>query len=361
MDCTILIVEDDADARAAWERDIEDFNSEATDGFKYHPVFAATRAAALRELDRIRINCAVVDLRLPAGEEQDKDAVKNPIGNEIIERVLLEIGVPAVVYSGHVAEASALIRASNIRIESKRGNGGAEILQQFAAQADLMSAMDEARKRIAIESAKLFGTFLWPRWQKKWKRNHNRETLANMLTRQVASHVADRLAQPPAAAHHPDEFYVIPPLFSERLDTGDLIKDNGTTWVVVTPRCNLANGELPNQLTLAACRPMGAEWDEIRNMKEDKGIRRVRNFATQGHSTSTHFLPPCDGEGPWLVDFSELRTVDSAIVPQLINKRFASIATNFVPNLVQRYSAYQGRIGQPDIDHIVLLSALKVD
>lgn len=43
-------------------------------------------------------------------------------------------------------------------------------------------------------------------------------------------------------------------------------------------------------------------------------------------------------------------TVPAIQVPDLLAARFASISSSFVPNLVQRYAAYLGRIGQPDLD-----------
>jgi hypothetical protein len=54
------------------------------------------------------------------------------------------------------------------------------------------------------------------------------------------------------------------------------------------------------------------------------------------------------------VQFKEIMTVPSERVPELLKTRFASVASQFVPNLVQRYSAYLGRIGQPDLDVEIL-------
>jgi hypothetical protein len=180
-----------------------------------------------------------------------------------------------------------------------------------------------------------------------------------VITRQTASHVAERLGLPPNY-HHPEEFYFVPPLATERLDTGDLVKVGDKIYVVVTPRCNLARDPYPDQLMLACCKPMDGDWARLRNgfqgsnRDKESAARSLRDFATQGHSTSTHFLPPCGEKGPWLADFREIMTVPSEQVPQLLKSRFASVASQFVPNLVQRYSAYLGRIGQPDLDVEIL-------
>lgn len=216
--------------------------------------------------------------------------------------------------------------------------------------------MNIMRTRIATESAKIFNDSIWKRWESTWNTVPDNEILAGMITRQVASHVADRLSLPPAF-HHPDEFYIVPPLISERLDTGDLIEDGDVTYVVVTPRCNMANEPYPTHLTLAACNTMTTELEELRSGffgagegKQRRTADRLRNFAVQNHSSSTHFIPPCGDRGPWLVDFRETMGVPSVEMPRLLTTRFASIASQFIPNLVQRYAAYLGRIGQPDLD-----------
>ena len=66
-------------------------------------------------------------------------------------------------------------------------------------------------------------------------------------------------------------------------------------------------------------------------------------------------MPPLETRGPWLVDFRELRVIDSNKVPQLLQQRIATVAPQFVANLVQRYASYIGRIGQPEIDATLLI------
>lgn len=354
--CLILIVEDDKEAIESWKRDIVDFNDENEMKFDAH--YASTRGDAIYALDRTRYNCAVVDLRLPTVLTAIAEPSKE-VGNSILEKILIEAGIPAVVYSAHSGEASELVKKSNIQVRSKKGGGCREILDYLAGLVELMAAMDATRRKIAIESAKIFNDSIWRRWQTTWCSGIDKEVVAGIITRQTASHVADRLSLPPMH-HHPDEFYIVPALYEDRLDTGDLLADNGDVFVVVTPRCNMANEPLPTHLMLARCKPMTAEWAKLQQDfagnadARKKANGRLRDFAIQNHATSTHFIPMCNGEGPWLIDFRDTRGVDSAEVPRLIESRFASIATHFVPNLVQRYAAYLGRIGQPDIDWQVL-------
>lgn len=357
--CEILIVEDDAHTRESWQRDIRDFNRSAV--LKFHPVFAATKREALHVLSRTRVDCAVIDLRLPDGD--DGSGAAHPLGNDVLQTLLEETGVPAVVYSGYENEASEAVRRSNIRVQSKQGGAASNILAMFAEQAELMIAMEATRSRIARETARLFNQSIWRRWETRWSNEPDREMITGVIARQTASHIADALAQPPVS-HHPDEFYVVPALFAERLDTGDLVNLDGQIHIVLTPRCNMAN-KPPSHIMLAVCNSMPdwAEWkDRLLNGnsdKKDKARRALRDHATQGHGVATHFLPPLDGSGPWLVDFQEVRALRAEEVPALLSSRIASVAPHFVPNLVQRYSSYLGRIGQPDISADILSDLCK--
>ena len=186
--------------------------------------------------------------------------------------------------------------------------------------------------------------------------------LAGVITRQVVAHLAEELSLPPNH-HHPEEFFFVPPLSATQLGTGDLTRWKGDVYVVVTPRCNMARDKYPKFLMLGHCKPMVDEWKSLRKRfgkpeTEDSATKELRNLASQGHAIATHFLPPCGDDGPWLVQFKDIMTISSSEAGDLLAGRFASIAPQFVPNLVQRYAAYLGRIGQPDLDCEILRSSV---
>ncbi len=359
MERAILIAEDNVETLMSWDNDIREFNRDhgAATGIEFTAHVARTTSEALLILERVRINCAVVDLRLPVDEKQGRDA-DGATGNDILERLLLQTGVPAFVYSGHPGEASDLVKASHIKILQKKGGGGMQVLRLLADQEGLMSAMAQMRANVEREAAALFNKAIWPRWQDAWRAIKDDAVVAGIITRQVVAHIAEALSFP-SQFHHPEEFYFVPSL-SERLQTGDMVKLGDEVHVVVTPRCNLAH-KYPKHIMLGVCAPMGGTWNTLRKKFSSNDANVVaaaelelRNFATQGHTISSHFLPPCGKEGPWLVEFKNIMTVSSSEVPGLLKGRFASIAPQFVPNLIQRYAAYLGRIGQPDLDQQTL-------
>lgn len=354
--CEILIIEDDELTRESWQRDIRESNRDPKSVLKFNATYAVNKQQALNLLSRTCFDCAVVDLRLPDGDVSP--GTEKPLGNYVLSKLLEEIGIPTVVYSGYEGEASEAIRASNVRIHTKKGGETQKILNSFIAQSGLMCAMKATRSRISKATALLFNQSIWQRWEKRWILELDKEMITDVIARQTASHIYDSLSQV-SSHHHPDEFYVVPALYPNRIDTGDLIYLDEQVYVVLTPRCNMAN-KLPSHLTLAVCSEM-PEWvqwkEQLLNgnskVKEKTG-KDLRNHATQGHGIATHFLPPLDEKGPWLVDFQEIRTIQADEIPDMLPKRFASIAPHFIPNLVQRYSSYLGRIGQPDINTEIL-------
>ncbi len=354
--CEVLIVEDDKLTVESWVRDIREVNKNPASAFKFNATFAADKQKALDLLSRTYFDCAVVDLRLPDGDTSV--GTEKPLGNYVLSKLLEDIGIPTVVYSAYEGEASEEIKGSNIKIHTKKGGETQKILNSFLVQGGLICAMRATRSKISKATALLFNQSIWQRWEKRWALESNKDMIAEVIARQTASHIYDSLSQV-SSYHHPDEFYVVPALYANRIDTGDLLHLDDKIYVVLTPRCNMAN-KLPSHLTLAVCSEM-PEWGQWKeqflngNSKaREKTGKDLKSHATQGHGIATHFLPPLDGKGPWLVDFQEIRTIQSSEISEMFPKRFASIAPHFTPNLVQRYSSYLGRIGQPDINVDIL-------
>jgi len=351
--CEILIVEDDDSAVDGWKRDIREFNRGTDIPFKFVGTFATTKQQALTILRRTRMDCAVIDLRLPEGDT-DVDT-GHPLGNDVLEVLLQETGIPAVVYSGYDKEVSENVKSSNIRVYGKQGGITERILNEFAEQANLMAAMEITRNNIGKETARLFNQSIWTRWEDRWSSDENTNIISEVITRQTASHVASSLS-PSGVYHHPDEFYTVPALSSDRLDTGDLLELDTGVHIILTPRCNMAN-KMPTYFILAVCTEIEGWRAKLNgsNKERERAAKELKLHATQGHAIASHFLPPLDGRGPWIVDFQEMRAIESKETSDLVSKRFASVAPHFVPNLVQRYSTYLGRIGQPDIDTEILI------
>lgn len=358
---TLLLVEDDSHARESWTRDVVEHNDLPNMQVRFELVATGDASTALQILRSRHIDCAVVDLRIP--DSDNGESTPNAAGgNRVVQSVLVEVGIPTVVYSGHAEEASESITDSSIKLFSKQGGTSLEILSYLSSRATLMEAMAEMRTRVATATAKVFSQSIWPRWENRWGIRTGSWDMADVITRQVVSYVAEHLGY--SQLYHPEEFYFNPPLSSERLGTGDLVRIDSDIYLLVNPRCNMDRCDYPSELALAYCKPLGAQWvglvERSRSSnpnKREKALEEARRFASQDHSLSKHFIPSCDGDGPWLVDFANIRTVPSDNAGEMVANRLASVSPQFLPNLVQRYSSYLGRIGQPDLDCGQLVSA----
>ena len=51
-----------------------------------------------------------------------------------------------------------------------------------------------------------------------------------------------------------------------------------------------------------------------------------------------------------MVDFKWVKSFPNSEVDSLKAARLASMSPQFIANLVQRFSAYMGRLGQPDLN-----------
>ncbi len=349
---TILLVEDDKDQKSVWEREIKEFNADPEAQVAFTPLFATTSEEAVKELKSSQINCCIVDLKIPAMAGRVASAAE---GNRVLAEILKKVPVPTAVVSGHPADASEIVKSSTIKRFPREVDSYTQALKWVASFRELVESLNEAQAKIRMETARIFHGALWPRWQARGINDLSKALHMLSVVRQIVSHLAETLVVPSDAVPGfvPEEFYFKPAL-RERLHTGDLLDMDESICVVLTPRCDLAN-DYPDNLLVAPCSERRTEWDALLNglkaegAKRDKALDKLRSYSTQAHAVSTHFLPPCDDRGPWFVEFKKVFSIPCK-VDELLKKRFASLSAPFVPNLVHRFSAYLGRLGQPDAD-----------
>ena len=362
QDVRVLIIEDDEEYVSSWRRDIKEYN--ASQGYKvsFLATFANNKSNSICQLKNKHFDCAVTDLRMP--ETDDSTDTLIPLGNSIAEHILNEIGIPTIVYSGYPEEISETVKNSPIATLEKSGDGTIEVLHKLESLCELIAAMSDMRAIINRETSRLFAKSIWPRWKDVWCSEVSTTELSSFITRQTVSHLANALSLP-EDTFHPQEFYHKPSLGGNRLGTGDIIEWNDCHYVIVTPPCNMANNNYPDNILLVLCENLDMDGIQNKlqgNAKNIKSAKReIRDLATQGHHVASHFLPELDGKGPWTVNFKELLTISKNSVPQLLENRIATITPSFVPNLLQRYSAYLGRVGQPALNLEFLAEQFKVD
>jgi hypothetical protein len=335
----VLLVEDQQGNINAWHDRANTHNADAAEhGFSVATVTAPSVAEAQRVLQTQKPDAVVIDLRLQVEGQMGP----NDHGNALVRYALGAHPVAIAVYTGQRQEAEV---GDVPQVEVfDRGDGLDPVFDWLSRQHRMLLQLRSTREAVERETARVFFRSIWPRW-KNWAKDDGAD-IGAMLARHVVAHVHDALLDADGGAAHSEETYFMPPI-KERLDTGDLIGNGDDLWIVVTPRCDLAHEGKVETILAARCVDISKRWNE--KTKEQSRI------AQHDSSHRLHFLPPVINHkgqqlGPWFVHFHDLKAVPVAQAPaELTAKRWASLAPQFVPSLVERFGAYFSRIGTPSL------------
>ncbi len=357
----ILLVEDDEaqidsfnDAVSAWN--MENAGNER----KFIYQVARNAAEAKDFIEGSRIDCALVDIRIP---ERKDEKPRHANGNHIIKTLLLERGLPIGVISANMSELEAEIAGKEHVRQFDKGdvNTAEKAVSWLAENWSMMEVLDLVRHKMERAAAEIFGKRLWPQWN-SLPVTDPKQT-AEIVARQYTSHLVDKLGleHPENIEWHPYEAYVSPSFHETRAHTGDIFElEEGQLWIVVSPQCDMATQKVPNAI-LCICEPGIDGWDGQMKKAQDtepedkrkKALDWIRKKTNQEMPVSKHFLPPLPGSfDPLIINFATLVSIPLVELnkPEHLKKRKASVSSPFLANVVQRFGAYISRTGQPNID-----------
>lgn len=333
----VILVEDEDANIESWTARVDAHNvDEGNIKFKILSVYAKSADEARVALLQHKADAIVVDLRLRTGA----DAGPNDHGNAVVKYAYESHPVAIAVYSGQRQEAD--VSSFNQVEVFDRGAGLEPVLEWLARQQEMLCHLQELRESVERETAKVFFSSVWPRWS-RWVGADG--AIKDMLFRHVVAHVHDTLLNSNDGVSHPEETYFVPPI-KHRFDTGDIINLDNQKWIVVTPRCDLANPGKAASLLLARCESIAERWGRA-------GAKERIEIAQHDRGAKNHFLPIMVNQagvsdGPWFVKFGDLRVLPlGAELGAALENRCASLTPQFVPSLVERFGAYFARIGTP--------------
>jgi CheY-like chemotaxis protein len=338
----ILVVEDDAALTKNWRDELDAKNKDKSSSqLELLPTFERNDQLARTRVARERFDIVIVDLGL--GNAKD---VNDTSGNELIRFLLEEYPIPIAVHTGKPNTFDNELKShTQIKVFDK-GEGLSPVVDWIVSGAPMMKTLRDALQSLDREVARLFFKSIWPRWS-NWVEVGATQELTNSIARHIASHTHSALSFKANQTAHAEESYFVPPIL-DRLDTGDLFEFESEVWILVTPRCDLANldADITPTLLLAKCKDESQQWNVGEREKKN-----LRNNA--GNSLKKHFLHPVRvpsgaEKGPWLVLFTDLKLYETKNSNELLESRFASLTSAFVPSLVERFGAFYSRIGTPN-------------
>lgn len=356
MSIRLLFVEDNKAQLSLFQDAIKEWNDEHHQEVSFELFVATTYEAGISQLDTLRLDAALLDLRLKGGE--DKLA-----GSRLADLCIQEYGIPAAIISGHPADFDPKAEGHEMLAVFNKGDADAyeKAIKWFAALSRMIEVIDGTRRNIRAHGAAVFYGRVWPRWKSyEALAGIDAKQLVGIVSRQYASQIADILGidSDDNVKWHPFENYVQPALQESRPHTGDVFKLEDGLWVVLTPQCDMVTQKAETVL-LAHCETdaLFEEWKQnaealkpdVSKSKRESAEKYFRKLVNQ-LEPAQHFLPPLGDGKPLIVQFKNLRTVPLADLQKGLSSRIASVASPFLSNLTQRFGSYVSRIGQPNLD-----------
>ncbi|WP_333988743.1 histidine kinase [Pseudomonas sp. S3(2024)] len=344
----ILIVEDEDSKLVEWQDAIDSHNADSeAKGFSIDFLASKTVAGAKELLDLHRFDAAVVDLRL---QTEVGVAANNSDGNIFVRHLISALPMGVAVYTGQRVDADVGSYGSPQVEVMDKGDGFDQVFNWLTNNKDVFLKLRGVKATYNRETAKIFYKSIWPRWQ-HWTSDLSQD-LTEVVARHVIAHVHDALLVAGGDATHPEETYFVPPM-KERLDTGDLVDFEGRKWIVVSPRCDLANQGKVKTILMAALENISEKWAALIAANSNASREKIKKLIQHDGSLKQHFLLPMRDvssvpQGPWMVQFDDICALPSErALAELVPLRFASLSPMFVPSLVERFGGYFSRIGTP--------------
>lgn len=358
MSKMVLCVEDDPSLIDAFNNSISDLKDS---GIDINGVAVKTRDEALEFVGDNNLIGVIVDLNL------GDDGVTS--GVIFIEELAKNFNkIPIAIYSGTVADLNAandkILSSLCIKIYIKDDTSYDEIIQRFIKISNTGISKVLGDKGI-IEKI-LFDIF-----QRKilpdidsWIEYKNEQDLIEPFTRHAINymrHIIDEMHEDYLSI----EFYLKPEIIGSNeniIKTGEIYTDNSQQhYFVITPACDLAN----NKTDYIQLIPIIQKSDYINtqkgfiveNTKYDLAIDLTACTGQQKNSLKNcfenknpnmHYFPNVSGvfEG----GFINFRNIQSIKIEHLREyKKKLQVSSDFVKDIVARFSAYYARQGQPEL------------
>lgn len=337
-----LLIEDSAEDSGLFQDTVKRLNI-AADKELYHLDVAETYANGMKKVSE-KLNGIIVDIKLDGDHS----------GNEIIREVVEKFRVPVAIFTG--TPDIELDDGSPIQVYKKGEATHEEILKELCAVSEtgLFNVLGGSG---IIENVmtQIFWRNLYPQinlWKEKKAQGVETE---KVLLRYAVSHIQE-LIDNEIPAYVTEEMYIKPPILYD-IKTGSIFQSSKDDLfcIVLSPPCDLAkHNEKFKTDRILVCEI--DNHDTVNTAIASKSTKRkdkkadIQNAIKNNSTDYYHWLPQNTLFEGGYINFRKVMTYPPETFIEEYGQPKVKVQEYFVKNILNRFSAYYARQGQPDFD-----------
>lgn len=335
-----LLIEDSSEDSSSFEDTVKRLNVEAEEEL-YHLEVATTYTDGMKKISK-NVNGIIVDVKLDDGHN----------GNDIVREIVDKFRVPVAIFTG----TPDTEYGDPIRVYKKGEAKHEEILNDLRAVSDtgLFNVLG-GTGTIEKVMTQIFWENLYPQielWKSKKAQGIETE---KVLLRYAVSHIQE-LIDSEVPSYITEEMYISPPI-NRNLKTGSIIqsKEDGLYYIVLSPPCDLAlhDGQMKTDCVLLC----EIEDQDAINSALVQGIKsltkradRISKALNNNYTNYYHWLPKNTLFTGGYINFRKVITYSPAELQEKFSEPILKVQEGFVKNVLNRFSLYYSRQGQPDFN-----------
>lgn len=341
---TFLLIEDSHEDSSNFEETIERLNKQEEDR-QYALEVAKSYEEGIEKISSI-YNGIIVDIKLNG--EHD--------GNDIVEEIRNNTPVPIVIFTG----TPDVMPIRGVKIYKKGETYHEDIIRDLCAVNET-GIFNVLGRTGLIEKAinKIFWDNLYPQIE-LWKAKQSQGIATEkVLLRYALSHVQE-LIDTETPSYFTEEMYICPPV-EKGLKTGSIIqcKEDKSYRIVLSPPCDLAfhNGAMKtDRILLCEIESQEAinagliESNTTSKKGQSSNKKAIKKAIKNNYTDYYHWLPKNSLFEGGYINFRKIAAYSPKEVDDLFTEPLLKIQQNFVKNILNRFSSYYARQGQPDFD-----------